>query len=227
MNTLNEIVANLSAPLDPAMIRNRYGWKGRDGNPVYVDYVEWQDVVSLLDAHAPGWGFQTTSVVPVHNGVAVTGDLTIPSVDEDGHLAITIRSGTGYGSIEDNDRNGERAVKKAASDALKRAAVLFGVAKQLYEKSDADRAAAAPRPQGSSSYTSSGNGGGNFDPSKMVGGITGPQLNALKTKFQGADAVAATMFNVSTLQELTKGQASQLMDALKGATAATAGGPNF
>lgn len=226
MNTLNEIVANLSAPLDPAMIRNRYGWKGRDGQAVYVDYVEWQDVVSLLDAHAPGWGFTTTSVVPVHNGVAVTGDLSIPSVDEDGHLAITVRSGTGYGSIEDNDRNGERAVKKAASDALKRAAVLFGVAKELYVKSDADRAAAAPRPQGNYTPQNSTAAPRTFDPSKMTGGITGPQLNALKTKFNGADVVAATMFNKS-LEELSKGEASQLMDALKGATAATAGGPNF
>jgi len=110
----------LRRTVDPDLIRQRAGRRDRNGNVRMVEYVEWHTVADILDEHAPNWGHTVKDIRPIGDIVTVTVALTIDNVTREG-------VGTGRAISE-------TGIKKAEHDALKRAAVKFGIARELYKR---------------------------------------------------------------------------------------------
>ena len=110
----------LKQQVDPHVIKTREGWRDRNGNTHMVEYVEWHTVADILDRIAPTWEHAVRNVVQIGDMVAVTAAITIDGVT---------REGVGTGTAES-----EMGIKKAEHDALKRAAVKFGIARELYQR---------------------------------------------------------------------------------------------
>lgn len=110
----------LRQPIDPRLIKTREGWTDRQGNVHWVEYIEWHTVADILDRVAPNWSHAVRNITQVGDMVAVTAAITIDGVT---------REGIGTGSAES-----ETGIKKAEHDALKRAAVKFGIARELYRR---------------------------------------------------------------------------------------------
>jgi hypothetical protein len=115
-STLKELRKNV----DPELVKQREGWRDRNGNAHYVDYVEWHTVADILDETAPNWSHSVKDVRQIGDIFTVTVAITIDGVTREG-------LGTGIA-------NSELGIKKAEHDALKRAAVKFGIARDLYKK---------------------------------------------------------------------------------------------
>jgi hypothetical protein len=115
-STLKELRKNV----DPELVKQREGWRDRNGNTHYVDYVEWHTVADILDENAPNWSHSVKDVRQIGDIFTVTVAITIDGVTREG-------LGTGVA-------NSELGIKKAEHDALKRAAVKFGIARDLYKK---------------------------------------------------------------------------------------------
>ncbi len=116
------VLKKLSTAVSPELVRQRVGWRDHAGREHEVDYVEWHTVADLLDRICPDWSHQVNDVKQIGDFVAVTVSITIKGVT---------RQGIGTGSAYD-----EVGIKKAEHDALKRAAVKFGIARELYRKED-------------------------------------------------------------------------------------------
>ncbi len=116
------MLKQLSEAVSPEIVKQRVGWTDRAGREHEVDYVEWHKVADLLDRICPDWSHEVTDVKQIGDFVAVTASITIRGVR---------RQGVGTGSAYD-----EVGIKKAEHDALKRAAVKFGIARELYRKED-------------------------------------------------------------------------------------------
>jgi Rad52/22 family double-strand break repair protein/SWIM zinc finger len=114
--TLRELRKNV----DPELVKQREGWRDRNGNAHFVDYVEWHTVADILDEHAPNWMHTVKDIRQIGDIFAVTVAITIDGVT---------REGIGTGTADS-----EMGIKKAEHDALKRAAVKFGIARDLYKK---------------------------------------------------------------------------------------------
>ena len=110
----------LKRHVDPELVKRREGWRDREGNVQMVDYVEWHTVADILDELAPDWGHSVKDIRPIGSLVTVTVAITIDGVTREG-------IGTGLA-------DSEVGIKKAEHDALKRAAVKFGIARELYKK---------------------------------------------------------------------------------------------
>jgi hypothetical protein len=110
----------LKQQVDPHVIKTREGWRDRNGNTHMVEYVEWHTVADILDRVAPTWEHAVRNVVQIGDMVAVTCAISIDGVT---------REGVGTGTAES-----EMGIKKAEHDALKRAAVKFGIARELYQR---------------------------------------------------------------------------------------------
>src|SRR5215467_11303488 len=48
-------LAALRRNVDPKLVKQREGWRDRDGRVQMVDYVEWHTVADILDDSAPHW----------------------------------------------------------------------------------------------------------------------------------------------------------------------------
>ena len=110
----------LRKTIDPNLIRQRAGRRDRNGNVHMVEYVEWHTVTAVLDDKAPNWAHTVKDIRSIGDIVTVTVAITIDGVT---------REGIGTGPA-----NSETGIKKAEHDALKRAAVKFGIARELYKK---------------------------------------------------------------------------------------------
>jgi hypothetical protein len=110
----------LRQQIDPTVVKSREGWTDRQGNMHMVEYVEWHAVADILDRVVPNWSHSVRNVVQIGDMVAVTAAITIDGVT---------REGVGTGTAES-----EMGIKKAEHDALKRAAVKFGIARELYQR---------------------------------------------------------------------------------------------
>ena len=106
--------------VDPNLVRQREGWRDRNGNVRTVDYIEWHTVADILDETAPNWAHSVKDIRVFGELIAVTVAITIDGVTREG-------IGTGM-------TGSEMGIKKAEHDALKRAAVKFGIARDLYKK---------------------------------------------------------------------------------------------
>ena len=114
--TLQELRRNV----DPRLVKQREGWRDRNGNVQTVDYVEWHTVADILDDVAPHWTHTVKNIEQIGDIMTVTVAITIDGVT---------REGIGTGNAHN-----EMGIKKAEHDALKRAAVKFGIARDLYKK---------------------------------------------------------------------------------------------
>lgn len=115
-----KVFLDLQKPLPKSVIKNRYGWKDKDGNPVYVDYIEWTTAANILDQTVGrNWSFVIKELLPGDGQAAVIGSLTVFGVTREG---IGVCGGNSM----------DIAIKGAASDCLKRCAVMFGIARELY-----------------------------------------------------------------------------------------------
>ena len=129
-NTLQQLRQNV----DPNLVKTREGWRDRNGNVHLVDYVEWHTVADILDETAPNWSHTIRDIKQIGNIFTVIVAITIDGITREG-------IGTGVA-------DSEMGIKKAEHDALKRAAVKFGIARELYRKeSDTiEREGAIPPP---------------------------------------------------------------------------------
>lgn len=110
----------LRKSVDPRFVRRRAARRDQNGNLHMVDYVEWHTVADILDKHAPNWAHTVKNISPIGEIITVTVAITIEGVTREG-------IGTGRAISE-------TGIKKAEHDALKRAAVKFGIARELYKK---------------------------------------------------------------------------------------------
>lgn len=218
--TLKELRKNV----DPHLVRQREGWRDRNGNVQTVDYVEWHTVADILDETAPNWNHQIKDIREMGDFIVVTVAITIDGVT---------REGVGTGSA----RN-EMGIKKAEHDALKRAAVKFGIARDLYkkefdafERSHETPAPAAAAPDFRQNFTSNvpssvpasnGNGSVKFpnDPvaKTLADMITTKQLGMIRavSREAGVDAdEECTAVMNCQVTELSRRAASALIDHLR------------
>lgn len=114
------LLRTLRQSLDPRLIKSREGWTDRQGNTHWVEYIEWHTVADILDRVTPDWSHAVRNITQIGDLVAVTASITIDGVT---------REGVGAGPADT-----ETGIKKAEHDALKRAAVKFGIARDLYRR---------------------------------------------------------------------------------------------
>jgi hypothetical protein len=192
---------NLHQNINPELVKQREGWKDRNGNVHKIDYVEWHTVADILDEKAPNWTHSVKDVRQIGNIVTVTVAITIDGVTREG-------LGTGYA-------DSEMGIKKAEHDALKRAAVKFGIARELYKKeSDAiEREGAVP--------SASNNEGGfpaNPVATSLMDLVTAKQLGMIRaiSREMGieADEECQTVLSCKT-DELSKKAASAFIQHLQ------------
>ena len=191
-------LSTLKQPVDPRLIKTREGWRDRNGNQHMVEYVEWHAVADILDRVAPTWSHSVRGIVQIGDMVAVTCAITIDGVT---------REGVGTGTADN-----ETGIKKAEHDALKRAAIKFGIARELYQRESEviEREGAGPQP-------------GDFprDPlaKSMADLVTPKQLGMIRALAREAgvdmDEECQQVMRVRT-EELSKRAASSFIDHLKG-----------
>lgn len=191
-----ELLTVLKQPLPDELIKSRVGWTDRQGNEHNVDYVEWHVVAEILDTVYPPWEHQIVNMMQVGGLFVVCAAITI-----DGKM----RQGIGTGEAVD-----EKGIKKAEHDALKRAAVKFGVARYLYARGKSHHG--APRKKGS---------GAVGDPvARSISDLVTPkQLVAIRaianSSHQDAERMSIERYKCRP-EELTKKAASEFIDILKG-----------
>lgn len=196
-------LASLKEPIDPRLVKTREGWRDRNGNQHLVEYVEWHTVTDILDRLAPTWCHAVRSIVQVGDIVAVTCAITIHGVT---------REGVGTGTAEN-----ETGVKKAEHDALKRAAIKFGIARELYTR-ESEVIEATGRAPGVEPEDASGMP---RDPraKSMADLLTPKQLGMIRALSREAgvdpDEECQKVARVRT-EELSKRAASSFIDHLKG-----------
>jgi len=205
---MNEIASNvldfsttlreLRKTVDPNLVRQRAGRRDRDGNIHMVEYVEWHTVADILDEHVPNWGHTVKDIRPIGDIITVTVAITIDGVT---------REGVGTGKTAS-----ETGIKKAEHDALKRAAVKFGIARELYKREfDSIEQYETAVPEEPKKFT---------DPiAKSLGDmITGKQLGMIRAIAREADLDAekecSQLMNCG-IEELSKKAASDLIDHLQ------------
>jgi hypothetical protein len=187
----------LKQHVDPNLVKSREGWRDRQGNTHMVEYIEWHTVADILDRVTPTWSHAVRNIVAIGDMVAVTAAITIDGVT---------REGVGTGTADS-----EMGIKKAEHDALKRAAVKFGIARELYqresdviEKEGAATPAAFPR-----------------DPlaKSMADLVTPKQLGMIRALAREAgvdvEEECQSVLRCKT-EELSKRAASSFIDHLKG-----------
>jgi len=191
-------LSTLKSPVDPRLIKTREGWRDRNGNQHMVEYVEWHTVADILDRVAPTWSHSVRGIVQIGDMVAVTCAITIDGVT---------REGVGTGTADN-----ETGIKKAEHDALKRAAIKFGIGRELYQRESEiiETSGAGPQP-------------GDFpkDPlaKSMADLVTPKQLGMIRALAREAgvdpDEESQSVMRVRT-EELSKRAASSFIDHLKG-----------
>lgn len=129
---LKKIVEALKKPFPPALVKQRVGWTDRSGREHLIDYVEWHTVADRLDEVDPEWTYSLGEPKIIGNIVSITATI---------HIGGIYRDGIGTGPAGD-----EKGIKKAESDALKRAARMFGVARDLYKDDYEDGGGVMPAP---------------------------------------------------------------------------------
>jgi len=166
-----------------------------------VDYVEWHSVADILDEAAPNWAHTVKDIRQIGDLVTVTVAITIDGVTREG-------IGTGLAQSE-------VGIKKAEHDALKRAAVKFGIARELYKK-ESD----VIEREGSTLVKDGGTEGFPTDPVARTLGelVTAKQLGMIRAIARAInidpDEECNTIMRCST-DELTKRAASSLIQHLQ------------
>ena len=187
--------------IDPHLVRQRAGRRDRNGNVHMVEYVEWHTVADILDERAPSWTHSVKDIKPIGDIITVTVAITIDGIT---------REGIGTGKTAS-----ETGIKKAEHDALKRAAVKFGIARELYKKEfdaiDNDETAVEhEQPRSVAPINAIARNLGDM--------VTSKQLNMIRAIARereiDAEAVCGEMF-ACRIEEISKRAASDLIDRLQ------------
>lgn len=113
-----DIVKKLSDPFPPQALRQREGQGGKR-----FTYVEGQTVIRRLNEATEGrWDMRIVNTEWRADLLIVTVELTIPGLGSRQHIGVQRVS----------ERGGEDLLKGAVTDAMKKAATLFGVGIDLY-----------------------------------------------------------------------------------------------
>ena len=193
-STLKELRKNL----DPELLRHREGWRDRSGNVRTIEYVEWHSVADILDEVAPNWVHTIKDIRAIGDVAIVTVAITIDGVT---------REGIGTGSAKS-----ETGIKKAEHDALKRAAVKFGIARGLYKREFAPQTSAKAKEKVSEEVLN--------DPvSRSIGDlVTTKQIGMIRAlareRMIDADAECMSMLGCR-INELSRKAASAFIDHLQ------------
>lgn len=189
-STLKELRSNV----EPEMVRQREGFRGKNGNTRMVEYVEWHTVADILDETAPNWSHTVKDIKALGDFVVVTVAISIDGVT---------REGIGTGSARS-----EMGIKKAEHDALKRAAVKFGIARDLYKRETDEARGQIERPSEPIARS-------------IADLITTKQLGMIRAiareKSLDADAVCKGLMKCR-VSELSRKAASSLIDSLQNET---------
>lgn len=195
----------LRKTVDPNLVRQRAGRRDRDGNVHMVDYVEWHTVADILDETAPNWTHAVKNICPIGDIITVTVAITINGI---------MREGIGTGKAIT-----ETGIKKAEHDALKRAAVKFGIARELYKREfdsiDAEDIFAVPVPQQVSNPVAQSIG-------DMVTGKQLGMIRALAREINIEPEQECGTVMSCRIDELSKRGASDLIDHLQNIQRTTA-----
>jgi hypothetical protein len=185
---IEEVLSALSQPLPEAVVRQRVGWRDAFGQERMVDYIDWHTAADILDEVCPDWSHEVRDIAVIGDLVAVTAAITIRGVT---------RCGIGVDSALD-----ERGIKGAEHDALKRAAVKFGLARSLYRGGAKKRASGATADK----------------PQKTDDPVTDKQLSAIyaiaKAKRLDAQLESLSLFQCEP-EQLNRNTASALIDHLR------------
>ena len=192
----------LKRSVDPNLVRQRAAHRDRDGHVHMVDYVEWHTVADILDEHAPNWNHTVKDIRPLGEIVTITVAITIDGVT---------REGIGTGRVAS-----ETGIKKAEHDALKRAAVKFGIARELYK-----REFDVIEPQQLEAFVSTGDAASVPDPIARTLGdmVTGKQLGMIRAVARelAVDPNSeCNSFLGCKVDELSKRAASEFIEHLQG-----------
>lgn len=126
----SKTLSHLRQNVEPHLVRQRKGWRDNNGRVQMVDYIEWHTVADILDENAPSWTHTVKDIRKFGEIMTVTVAITIDGIT---------REGIGTGPAQS-----EIGIKKAEHDALKRAAVKFGIARDLYKREHDVEAAVNP-----------------------------------------------------------------------------------
>jgi hypothetical protein len=185
---IETILSALSQPLPETAIRQRVGWRDASGRERIIDYIDWHTAADILDEVCPDWSHEVRDIAVIGDLVAVTAAITIKGVT---------RCGVGVDSALD-----ERGIKGAEHDALKRAAVKFGLARSLYRGAAGKRAA----------------GGAKEKKGQNDDLVTDKQLSAIyaiaKAKQLDAQLESLALFQLEP-EQLSRDAASALIDHLR------------
>lgn len=204
---MNKIMETLQRPFTAAECESRQGPGGRA-----LTYVSHFSVVNrLIEACGGpgGFGWRITSVQITDGMVCVTGDLSVIIAGD-----TCINSGT---SIEPLQGDIEKAIKTCDTDAMKRAARLFGVGLHLYDKSDSIhgdmRGGGSSRPAPRQSMGVGSGKAGPTDGQRKFLYVLSKQNNMSPLEF--ADAVHK--LKGKEIKDMHVGEISELLDWAKGA----------
>ena len=185
------ILANLSERLPDEVIKQRIGWRDQSGEEHWIDYIEWHTAAEILDRVCPDWSHEVCDINVIGDLVAVTASITIKGVT---------RCGIGVDSALD-----EKGIKGAEHDALKRAAVKFGLARSLYRDGKNKRKKAVSNDLGPKR-------------GKETDAVTEKQLSAIyaiaKAKSLDAQLESMALFRCEP-EQLSRSAASELIDHLR------------
>ena len=190
-NGFEAILASLSERLPEEVIKQRVGWRDQSGEEHWIDYIEWHTAAEILDRVCPDWSHEVCDINVIGDLVAVTAAITIKGVT---------RCGIGVDSALD-----EKGIKGAEHDALKRAAVKFGLARSLYRDGKSKRKRAASNDLGAKK-------------NRDTDTVTEKQLSAIyaiaKAKSLDAQLESMALFRCEP-EQLSRSAASELIDHLR------------
>lgn len=217
--TLAEIIAALSKPLPDSLLQT----KTKGGTQ--ITFMSWRTCQRILDKHAPGWSGKVTQIVCTGDRTAVGYAISIPTSD----CGDVMRSATG--TEDEEDSGWGDPVTKAEQQAFKRAAARFGLGLYLYDGKATPQARTDAPAVRQVNVPQLQNGHGDLDVVPQMrnpeGAPSDKQINAIYAIGKAAKRWGEPQVETFSLEifgalprDLTKGQASQLIDRLKGNEAA-------
>jgi hypothetical protein len=123
-----DIIRDLSQPIPSTLIGTIEKKSSKTGKVTKTPYIPWCLCLEALDQAAPGWSSEPIEVREVCGRLYVKVALTLRTLEGD-----FTQCGIGWDEDLDNDEFGG-PFAHAYAQATKRAAVLFGFGRQLYDK---------------------------------------------------------------------------------------------
>src|SRR5689334_7725126 len=74
------LLRRLSVGVGKEDIKRREGWRDRNGQTHYVDYVEWHCVADLLDKLVPTWSHSVRNIIQIGEFAVATAAISINGV---------------------------------------------------------------------------------------------------------------------------------------------------